>query len=298
MVGVSWFQRGARIDDGRGVGVAMRQGSAHITRGRWQSFVLARPMLVLLALPILALMFSSSPSDLAAGIEHPLFSPALSLSLRSTLISLVMIVLGGTPLAWWLAHSSGGLTRVIATLIELPIVLPPAVVGVALLEVFGRSGIFGDTLNALGWQIPFTTLAVVLAQIVIASPFYVQSATAAFRRVDSDLLLVARTLGQSRTGALLRVAVPIALPGLLGGAALAWARALGEFGATLLFAGNLSGQTQTMPLAIYTALESDVRVALALALVLAAAATFMLFTLRMAPISWLSGSSSAWDGKR
>lgn len=276
----------------------MRQGSAHITRGRWQSFVLAMPMLVLLALPILALMFSSSPSDLAAGIEHPLFSPALSLSLRSTLISLVMIVLGGTPLAWWLAHSSGGLTRVIATLIELPIVLPPAVVGVALLEVFGRSGIFGDTLNALGWQIPFTTLAVVLAQIVIASPFYVQSATAAFRRVDSDLLLVARTLGQSRTGALLRVAIPIALPGLLGGAALAWARALGEFGATLLFAGNLSGQTQTMPLAIYTALESDVRVALALALVLAAAATFMLFTLRLAPTSWLSDSTSALDGKR
>lgn len=255
-------------------------------------------MLVLLALPILALMFSSSPSDIAAGIEHPLFSPALSLSLRSTLISLALIVLGGTPLAWWLAHSSGRLTRVIATLIELPIVLPPAVVGVALLQVFGRSGLFGDSLNALGWQIPFTTLAVVLAQIVIASPFYVQSATAAFRRVDSELLLVARTLGQSRTGALLRVAVPIALPGLLGGAALAWARALGEFGATLLFAGNLSGQTQTMPLAIYTALESDVRAALALALVLAASATFMLFTLRLVPTSWLSDSIPAPDGKR
>ena len=171
-------------------------------------------------------------------------------------------------------------------MIELPIVLPPAVVGVGLLQAFGRSGIFSETFNTLDLQVPFTTLAVVLAQIVIAAPFYVQSATAAFRRVDADLLLVARTLGQSRYGALIHVAVPVALPGLLGGAALAWARALGEFGATLLFAGNLSGQTQTMPLAIYTALESDVRAALALALVLAAAATFMLFTLRLVPTSW------------
>ena len=286
------------MDEQRGARFAMRSGSAHITRGRWQSFVLAMPMLVLLALPILALVFSSSPTDLAAGIEHPLFSPALSLSLRSTFLSLTFIILGGTPLAWWLAHSSGRLTSTAATLIELPIVLPPAVVGVALLQVFGRSGLFGDTLNAWGWQIPFTTLAVVLAQSVIAAPFYIQSATAAFRRVDSDLLLVARTLGQSRIGALIRVAIPLALPGLLSGAALAWARALGEFGATLLFAGNLSGQTQTMPLAIYTALESDVRAALALALVLAAAATFLLFSLRFLPTRWRPDSTSAWESKR
>ena len=268
----------------------MRTGSAHITRSRWQSLVLAMPMLVLLALPMLALVSSSSMADLLAGIEHPLFSPALSLSLRSTLMSLVLIVLAGTPLAWWLAHTTGRLGGAVSTLIELPIVLPPAVVGVALLQAFGKNGLFGDVWTAWGLQIPFTTLAVVLAQVVIASPFYVQSARAAFRRVDPDLLLVARTLGQNRYGALLRVAVPVALPGLIGGAALAWARALGEFGATLLFAGNLSGHTQTMPLAIYTALESDVRAALALALVLAAAATFMLFTFRLVPMHWLDDS--------
>ncbi len=275
----------------------MKRGSAHINRGRWQSFVLAMPMLILLLLPVVALLFSASPRDIAAGLNHPLFSPALSLSLRSTLVSLGVILLGGTPLAWWLAHGSGRLVRVVATMIELPIVLPPAVVGVGLLQAFGRSGVFSETLNALDLQIPFTTLAVILAQIVIAAPFYIQSATAAFRRVDADLLLVARTLGQSRYGALLRVAIPAALPGLMGGAALAWARALGEFGATLLFAGNLSGETQTMPLAIYTALESDVRVALALALVLAAAATFMLFTLRLVPTSWNRVSSSIEETK-
>jgi molybdate transport system permease protein len=274
----------------------MRQGSVHITRGRWQSLLLAMPMLVLLALPIFALVFSSSPAEFMAGTQHPLFFPALTLSLQSTLISLVLIILTGTPLAWWLAHSSGRSTTILATIVELPIVLPPAVIGVALLQVFGRSGFFGGTLTALGWQIPFTTLAVVLAQIVIAAPFYVQSATAAFKRVDSDLLLVARTLGQSRMGALLRVAVPIALPGLLSGVALAWARALGEFGATLLFAGNLSGETQTMPLAIYTALESDVRAALALALVLAAGATMLLLSLRMIPIHRLRDSKYGLDG--
>ncbi|MBT6179456.1 MAG: molybdate ABC transporter permease subunit [Deltaproteobacteria bacterium] len=274
----------------------MRQGSEHTTSGRWRSLLLAMPMLVLLVLPIFALVFSSSPAEFMAGTQHPLFFPALTLSLQSTFVSLILIILAGTPLAWWLAHSSGRSTRVIATLVELPIVLPPAVIGVALLQVFGRSGFFGETLAALGWQIPFTTLAVILAQTVIAAPFYVQSATAAFKRVDSDLLLVARTLGQTRMGTLLRVAVPLALPGLLSGAALAWARALGEFGATLLFAGNLSGETQTMPLAIYTALESDVRAALALALVLAAGATILLMSLRLLPIRWLRDSKYGLEG--
>jgi molybdate transport system permease protein len=138
----------------------------------------------------------------------------------------------------------------------------------------------------LGVQIPFTTIAVVLAQIVVSAPFYIQAAAAAFRRVDPDLLLVGRTLGQSSSGAFFRVAVPLALPGLISGAALSWARALGEFGATLLFAGNLTGTTQTMPLAIYMALESDVRVALALSLVLAAVSVLLLFGLRLAPRAW------------
>ena len=243
-------------------------------------------MLVLLVLPLLALALASSPSDLASGVRSPLFGPALWLSARTTALSLAIVVLTGTPLAWWLASTAGRGARVAEALVDLPIVIPPAVVGIALLETFGRSGLFGPILVGAGIQVPFTPLAVVLAQVVVAAPFYVQAAAAAFRRVEPDLLLVARTLGQSPRGAFLRVAAPIALPGLVGGAALAWARALGEFGATLLFAGNLPGTTQTMPLAIYMALESDVRVAVALSLVLAAVSVLLLFVLRAAPKLW------------
>ena len=160
-------------------------------------------------------------------------------------------------------------------------VLPPAVVGLSLLLVFGRQGLFSGA-GALA----FSSIAVVLAQTIVAAPFYLQSASAAFRNIDADLLLVARSLGADSKGAFLRVALPLALPGLISGAALAWARALGEFGATLFFAGNLVGVSQTMPLAIYTALETDVRAALALALMLAAAALILLAALRLAPRLW------------
>ena len=253
---------------------------------RWPLALAAAPILLLLVVPLIALALASSPTDLAVGMRSALFGPALWLSARTTAISLALVIATGTPLAWWLAVGSGRGTRVAEALVDLPIVVPPAVVGIALLETFGRSGLFGGQLQALGIQVPFTTLAVVIAQAVVSAPFYVQAAAAAFRRVEPDLLIVARTLGQSPRGAFVRVAVPIALPGLVGGAALAWARALGEFGATLLFAGNLPGTTQTMPLAIYAALESDVRVAVALSLVLAAVAVLLLFALRMAPRAW------------
>ncbi len=240
-------------------------------------------MLVLLALPVVALALASSPAELAAGARHPLFLPALWLTARTTVVSLAIVVAAGTPLAWWLAVSSGRWARGVEQLVDVPIVLPPAVLGIALLQTFGRNGLLGTPLEAMGLQIPFTTAAVVLTQVVVASPFYVQSAAAAFRRVDRDLLIVARTLGRSPAGAFFGVAVPVALPGLVSGAALAWARAIGEFGATLLFAGNLPGRTQTAPLAIYTALESDVQAAVALSLVLAAAAVFLLLGLRALP---------------
>lgn len=251
--------------------------------GRWPSLAAAVPMLVLIALPVVALALASSPTELAAGARHPLFLPALGLTARTTVVSLVVVVAAGTPLAWWLAASSGRWARGVEQLVDLPIVLPPAVLGIALLQTFGRNGLLGGSLEALGLQVPFTTAAVVLTQVVVASPFYVQSAAAAFRRVDRDLLIVARTLGRSPAGAFFGVAVPVALPGLVSGAALAWARAIGEFGATLLFAGNLPGRTQTAPLAIYTALESDVQAAVALSLVLAAVAVLLLLGLRALP---------------
>ena len=249
----------------------------------WSGLLPSIPLLGLLILPLFALCSATSIEDIHAGIQHPLFGPALRLSTQSSLVSLLLVVLTGTPVAWWLSSASGPRRRMVDILVDLPIVLPPAVLGVALLQAYGQSGWLGPVLNPIGIHIPFSTTAVILAQVVVSAPFYIQSAAAAFRRVDPDLLLVAQTLGESPRGAVLRVALPMALPGLLAGAALAWARALGEFGATLLFAGNLMGTTQTMPLAIYTALESDIRVAIALSLVLATVAVGLLFLLRLLP---------------
>ncbi len=236
-----------------------------------------------IAFPIVALTLSSSLSDLAAGVRHPLFVPALVLSARTTLSSLLIVIVAGTPLGWWLATGPRRWTRLVEILVVLPIVVPPAVLGVGLLQAFGRSGVLGPLLAWLDLQIPFTTTAVVLTQVVVSAPFYVASAAIAFRRVDVDLVLVARTLGASPSAAFFRVAVPVAATGLLGGAALAYARSVGEFGATLLFAGNLSGETQTMPLAIYMTLESDVRAALAISLLLTAIAVALLFAIRLGP---------------
>lgn len=249
-----------------------------LSAGAW-----ALPILLFTALPIVALVLASTPADLAAGARHPLFLPALALSARTTAVSILVIAVAGTPLAWWLARGTGRLKRAAEALIDLPIVLPPAVMGIALLQALGPSGLLGPPLAALGLTLPFTSIAVVLAQVAVSAPFYIQGAATAFRAVDEDLLIVARTLGQSQAGAFLRVAVPIALPGMVTAGALSWARALGEFGATLFFAGNLASATQTMPLAIYTALESDSRTAVALALFLAAASTLLLVPLRMVP---------------
>lgn len=246
--------------------------------------LLGAALVGLLVVPLIALVTSTSLGDLSAGLGDASFAPALWLSVRTTLLSLAIIIVTGTPLAWWLASATPGsgtvtpfrarLSRVVSLLVELPIVIPPAVLGVALLQAFGRRGLFGTS-------IAFTEGAVVVAQIVVAAPFFVQATTHAFREVEPDMLIVARTLGASPISAFFRVALPIAWPGFVAGASLAWARALGEFGATLLFAGNMPGETQTMPLAIYTALESDVRVAVVLSLVLVAAGALMLVGLRV-----------------
>jgi molybdate transport system permease protein len=245
--------------------------------------LLAIALVSLLILPLVALAGSSSPPRIVAGLAHPLFAPALALSLRTTLTSLLATVLMGTPLAWWIASSSSRAARITELLVDLPIVVPPAVVGVALLQTFGRQGLLGPALAQVGITLPFTETAVVLAQVVVSSPFFVQAAANAFRRVDLDVLIVARTLGASPALAFLRVALPIAAPGLVAGASLAWARSLGEFGATLLFAGNLTGRTQTLPLAIFSALESDVQLAVVFSLVLAGVGAVLLVGLRLLP---------------
>ena len=243
--------------------------------------VLGGALLVLLVLPIATLLATSSPADIARGLQHPLASAALALSLKTTALSLAVVVALGTPLAFLLARTEGRLNAVLQAAIELPIVLPPAVLGVALLLAFGRAGPFGGALDALGIALPFSVAAVVIAQVIVSAPFYVQAARVGFQAVDPDLTLVARTLGASPARAFARVTLPMAAPALLTGAALAWARALGEFGATLLFAGSLAGRTQTLPLAIYAALETDIGAARAIAIVLCGVAFLLLALLRV-----------------
>jgi molybdate transport system permease protein len=240
-------------------------------------------LVALLTLPTLSLFVTAGPRELLAGLRHPVAVPALLLSLVTTAISLALVLALGTPLAWWLSRARGRGARVVETLVALPVVIPPAVAGIALLLTFGRRGLLGPALESLGWGVSFSTAAVVLAQVFVSAPFYLQGAAATFRSLDPGLLRVARSLGASPARAFLRIALPLSRGGLLAAAGMAWARALGEFGATLMFAGNLPGKTQTLPLAIYTALESDLRAAQALSALLVVVAFALLLVLRARP---------------
>lgn len=254
-----------------------------VRRNRLQSSLLAfvgSLLVVFLALPLLGLFAATSLDDFLAGMAHPLIWPALRLSLFTTVVSLVVIITLGTPLAWLLARTHGRLPRAIETLTQLPIVMPPAVAGVAMLLAFGRHGLFEDLLAATDGSIAFTTCAVIMAETFVSAPFFIQAAASAFRRIDPNLLIVARSFGASPLRVFFRIALPLAAPGLFAGAIMSWARALGEFGATLMFAGNLPGKTQTLPLAIYTALESDLRAAQALSILLIVVAFALLLAMR------------------
>lgn len=227
-------------------------------------------LLAFVALPLAALVVRLPPQQLVAALATPAAREALQISLVTTTISLAITIALGTPLAYALARATFWGKRVLDAVVDLPIVVPPAVAGLALLLVFGRSGAFAPVLRAFGVQLSFTTAAVVLAQVFVASPFYVRGARAGFASVDRTLEAASATLGMGPLRTFAFVTVPLALPALLGGAVLSWARALGEFGATIMFAGNLAGVSQTLPLAIYLDLEGgslDVATALAVALV-------------------------------
>ena len=258
---------------------------------RLGSGTLAGVMVLLLLLPVLSLALSVTPAAIGQAVADPRFRSALWLSLRTTAVSQLLAVVTGTALAWRVLTLPPRVRRLVVAVVHLPVVIPPAVIGVALLWSLGRNGLLGGVLSAFGLSIPFTPLAVVLAQVAVSAPLYVLGATAAFGAIDADLLTVARTLGASRNGAFFRVAVPLALPGMSSAASLAWARALGEFGATLLFAGNLSGRTQTLPLLILTAMEADVQLAVAVALILAAIAALSLVAVRSLRLPYRYGTA-------
>ena len=234
-----------------------------------------------LVLPLAGLLLRAPWSTLWPALTAPGVGQALRLSLVSaTLATLVSVVLG-VPLAWILARSEVRGRALLRALVTVPLVLPPVVGGVALFLVLGRQGIVGRWLfEAFGVTIPFTTTAVVLAETFVAMPFLVISVEGALRAADARFEDVAATLGADRWTTFLRVTLPLVAPGVAAGAVLCWARALGEFGATITFAGNFPGTTQTMPLAVYLALQDDPEAAIALSLVLLAVSVGTLLLLR------------------
>jgi molybdate transport system permease protein len=236
----------------------------------------------LLALPLVALVWRTVETGaLPPALGSPAVVAALQLSLATSLASLALALALGTPLAYALARVRFPGRALVDALIEVPVVLPPAVAGIALLMAFGRRGLVGAPLAALGVSVAFTPVAVVLAQCFVAMPLYVRAARAGFAGVDRELERTAHTLGESPLATFRRVTVPLAFPSLLAGAVLCWARALGEFGATIMFAGSLRGRTQTMPLAIYAALETDLGAALALGTILVAVSLLVLALVRL-----------------
>jgi len=238
--------------------------------------------LCFLVLPVAAVLVSAPPGDLLDALRQPESVDALLLSLACSLIALALIVALGTPAAWVLATREFKGKAPVTTLIELPLVLPPAVAGIGLLLAFGPLGLLGGALDALGIRLVLETAGVVVALVFVAAPFHIRQAQAAFESIDRSLFDAARTLGSGEGRTLLKVAVPTAAPALLSGAALAWGRALGEFGATLMFAGSLRSVTQTAPLAIYERFPTDLIGAQAIAAVLVAVSAAILLASKYA----------------
>lgn len=234
--------------------------------------------LAFLTLPIVGIFVHSSPGELLASLDDPVAREALRLSLVTTTIAVAIIVLVGTPAAYLLATRAFRGRALLITLLELPLVLPPAVAGIGLLAALGPNGLLGGTLQDAGVRLVLETAGVVVALIFVAAPFHLRAAQAAFSAVDPRWREASRTLGASEARTFVRVAVPAALPGLGAGIALAWGRALGEFGATLMFAGSFRGITQTAPLAIYAQFGADFDGALALSAVLVTVAAALLLT--------------------
>jgi molybdate transport system permease protein len=243
--------------------------------------------LALLVLPLIGLLARAPWTDLNERLTSEGVTTALRLSLTTATVSMLVCLVLGVPLAWLLARSNFRGRRVVRALVTVPLVLPPVVGGIALLATFGRTGIVGEPLfDAFGWQVTFTTTAVVVAQSFVALPFLVLAVEGALRSADARYDEVAASLGASRWWTFVRVTLPLAGAGIASGAVLSWARALGEFGATITFAGSLEGETRTMPLEVYKTYQTDAPGAIVVSLLLLVVSIFVLAALRE---RWLGG---------
>jgi molybdate transport system permease protein len=247
--------------------------------------------LAFLLLPILAIFAHTSPARLAHQLSNPVVEDAFVVSLKTSLLAQLLVVAFGTPAAFLLASRRFPGHAVAVTLVELPLVLPPAVAGIGLLAAFGRAGLLGSSLRTLGVTLPFTQAAVTIAVAYVSSPLYIRQAIAAFEATDPDLAAASRTLGASPMRTFFRIVLPLARGGLIAGLALSFARGLGEFGATIMFAGSLQGVTQTLPLAIYAEFDQDFNATLAMSGVLVFFSAALLVGLRMG-LTWQRSAST------
>ena len=258
-----------------------RPGGRGSTAPPWPLAVPATVGVLFLLVPLVALVVQAPWGSLTQILADTQVLSALQLSLVTATLATVVSIVLGVPLAWLLARTTFPGVIVLRSLVTLPLVLPPVVGGVALLLAFGRRGLVGQWLDSwFGITLPFTTAAVVIAEAFVAMPFLVVTVEGAFRSMDRGYEEAAATLGASRMTVFRRVTLPLILPSLVAGTVLCWARALGEFGATITFAGNSPGRTQTMPLAVYLAMESDPDAAIALSLVLLTVSVVVLVALR------------------
>ena len=233
-----------------------------------------------LVLPIVAGFARVSPAHLVEQLNDGVVTDALVVTLKTTAVAQSLVLLLGTPTAYVLARRFAG-REALVTLVELPLVLPPAVAGIGLIAAFGRFGLLGEQLNAFGIQLGLTQAAVVIAVAYVSSPLYIRQAIATFEAIDPNLVAASRTLGAGPARTFFRVVLPLSRPGLAAGEALAFARGLGEFGATIMFAGSLQGVTQTLPLAIYQEFNSDFTTALAMSALLVVVSGALLVALRL-----------------
>jgi molybdate transport system permease protein len=234
-----------------------------------------------LALPVVALFFRTTPDLFVSSLSNPQVISALWLSLTTTVTSLIIVILVGTPFAFIHSRTTYPGKVIVDTPIDLPLVLPPAVAGFSLLVLYGRAGLLGRYFNMLGISIAFTTLAVIMAQIFVASPFYIRQAKSLFEQFDRNYEYTARTLGASPLRTFLTITIPLTAGGLVSGAVMTFGRALGEFGATIMFAGNLPGVTQTMPLAVYVGMESNFDMGLTISILLVIISFIIMIAVRI-----------------